>query len=261
MADFTGIHNHRYFLWIIIKKVFKEVKIDFDIKPIKTKKRYALVIDQISSLIKKGAFKAGDKLPPERIMASKLGVSRPSVREAYSALEIVGVLESRVGSGTYVKSGNIDNFFENKIKDIANKEESPYEIIGLRKIIEPEIVALATKNANSQDISEIEDVLKKMRSQIKGGDSYTLETDRMFHIAIAKASKNSVLLNVLGYIIDLSKERLWENIREQLVKSPGHLIKDIEYHEKVFNCIKNKDIKNARLIMKKHFSEILKEIS
>ncbi|MCK5093139.1 MAG: FadR family transcriptional regulator, partial [Spirochaetes bacterium] len=79
-------------------------KIDFDIKPIETKKRYVLVIDQILDLIRDGAFKTGDKLPPERIMATKLKVSRPSVREAYCVLEIVGILESKVGSGTFVKA-------------------------------------------------------------------------------------------------------------------------------------------------------------
>ena len=61
------------------------------------------------------------KLPPERLMAKKLGVSRPSVREAYSALEIAGILESRAGSGTYVKSVNINKFYLNKIEDISKK--------------------------------------------------------------------------------------------------------------------------------------------
>jgi DNA-binding FadR family transcriptional regulator len=238
-----------------------ESKIEFEIKPIETKKRYALVIDQIIDLIKQGSFKKGDRLPPERIMAKKLGVSRPSVREAYSALEIAGILESRVGSGTYVQSERINDFFEKKINDIATKEESPYEIISLRKIIEPEIVALAAKNAKPENISEIESILRKMKSQIKEGQSYTLDTDRMFHIAVAKASGNSVLLHTLQFILDLTEEDLWKKIREQIIKTPEHSIKDIDYHEKVFNCIKNKDIKNARVIMKKHFTAILKEIS
>jgi GntR family transcriptional regulator, transcriptional repressor for pyruvate dehydrogenase complex len=238
-----------------------ESKIKFELKPIETKKRYALVIDQISNLIKKGVFRKGDKLPPERVMAKKLGVSRPSVREAYSVLEIAGILESRVGSGTYVQSENINDFFEKKINDIATKEESPYEIFSLRKIIEPEIVALAAKNAKPENIFEIGNILKKMQAQIKDGQSYTLETDRIFHITIAKASGNSVLLHTLQYILDLTEEDLWKKIREQIIKSPEHLTKDIEYHEKIFNCIRNKDIKNARLIMKKHFTEILKEMS
>ena len=69
-------------------------------------------------------------------MAEKLEVSRPSVREAYCVLEIVGILESKVGSGTYVKSGDIDQISINKIRDISTQEESPYEILEVRKIIE-----------------------------------------------------------------------------------------------------------------------------
>jgi DNA-binding FadR family transcriptional regulator len=194
-------------------------------------------------------------------MAKKLGVSRPSVREAYSALEIAGILESKVGSGTYVKSENINDFLKKKIEDIEAKEESPYEIIGLRKILEPEIGALAAKNAKPENIAEIENILKKMKSQIKDNKSYTLETDRMFHLAVAKASDNSVLFNVLQYIINLTEEEIWKKIREQIIKSPQHLDKDIEYHEKVLDYVKNKDVKNARLVMKKHFSDVLKEIS
>jgi DNA-binding FadR family transcriptional regulator len=194
-------------------------------------------------------------------MAKKLGVSRPSVREAYSALEIAGILESRVGSGTYVKSENINDFLKRKIEDIEAKEESPYEIIGLRKIIEPEIGALAAKNAKPENIAEIEKVLKKMKSEIKDNKSYSLETDRMFHLAVAKASGNSVLINVLQYVINLAEEELWRKIREQIIKSPQHLIKDMEYHEEVLNFIKNKDAKNARIVMKKHLNDVLKEIS
>lgn len=238
----------------------KEEIIDIDIKPIETKKRYALVIDKILDLIRKGAFKVNDRLLPERLMAKKLGVSRPSVREAYSALEIVGILESRAGSGTYVKSGSIDNFFKQKIEDISSKEESPYEIIEVRKIIEPEIVVLAAKNSTPTDISEIEKVLEKMKSEMVGDKSYTLKADALFHLRIAKASGNAVLLNVMKYILDLTEERLWETIRAEIVKKPGHLEKDIKYHESILDCIRNKDAKNARSLMKRHFNEIQKEI-
>ncbi len=234
--------------------------ISIDIEPIETKKRYALVIDKILELLEKGAFKINEKLPPERVMAKKLGVSRPSVREAYSALEIAGILESRAGSGTYVKSININNFFMSKIEDISSKEESPYEIIEVRRIIEPEIVALAAKNATSKDIKEIERILGKMKLEIKNSGSYTLETDSLFHIKLAKTSGNGVLLNLMKYIIDLTKEKLWGNIREKIVNIPGHLEHDIKYHEDIVRYIRNKDVKNARSLMRKHFNEIKKEI-
>lgn len=229
-------------------------------KPIKTKKRYVQVIDQILEQMKKGILKTGDVLPPERLVAENLGISRPSVREAYSVLEMVGILESKVGSGTYVKSSNIDKFYKNKIKDISATEESPYEILEVRKILEPEAAYLAAKNASKEDIVEIEKILKQMKSEMKNHASYTLETDSLFHLKIAEASGNAMILNVMQHIVNISKERLWEFIRKEIIRTPGHIEKDMKAHQDIVNSIKNEDFKNARAVMKKHLSQIQKEI-
>lgn len=137
-------------------------------------------------LISKGSFTIGEKLPPERLMAKKLEVSRLSVREAYNALEIAGILESRAGSGTYVKSTNINKFYLNKIEDISKKEESPYEILEVRKIIESEAAYLAAKNATAEDIEGIENVLQNMKFEMENDSSYLLETDALFHMSITR---------------------------------------------------------------------------
>ncbi|MCK5567968.1 MAG: FadR family transcriptional regulator [Actinomycetia bacterium] len=193
-------------------------------------------------------------------MARKLGVSRPSVREAYSVLEIAGILESRAGSGTYVKSVNINKINLNKIEDISKKEESPYEILEARKIIESEAVYFAAKNASKDDIKNIKDVLDAMKSEIKTASSYSLETDALFHMSITRASGNTVLLNIMKYISDLTKEKLWENIREKLTKHKDHREKDIKYHEDIVALISKRDAVGARSITRQHFTEIQKEM-
>jgi GntR family transcriptional repressor for pyruvate dehydrogenase complex len=200
------------------------------------------------------------KLPPERLMARKLGVSRPSVREAYSALEIAGILESRAGSGTYVKSTDINKFYLNKIEDISSKEESPYEILEVRKIIESEAAYLAAKNASEDDVKQIMDVLNTMRSEMKTSNSYSLETDALFHMSIARASGNSVLMNIMKYIFDLTKEKLWENIRAKLTNLKEHRKRDIRNHEEIAKLISRKDAVGARSVTRKHFTEIQKEM-
>ncbi|NQT58733.1 MAG: FadR family transcriptional regulator [Bacteroidetes bacterium] len=230
-------------------------------KPIETKKRYVQVIDQILEQMKKGILKTGDVLPPERLIAENLGISRPSVREAYSVLEMVGILESKVGSGTYVKSSNIDKFYKRKIKNISVTEESPYEILEVRKILEPEAAYLSAKNASKEDIAEIEMILKQMKSEMKDNASYTLETDSLFHLKIAEASGNAMIFNVMQHIINISKERLWEFIREKLIRTSGHIEKDMKAHQDILYSIKNKDFNAARSIMKKHLSQIQKEIN
>ena len=201
-----------------------------------------------------------EKLPPERLMAKKLGVSRPSVREAYSALEIAGILESRAGSGTYVKSINIDNFNLRKIEDISSKEESPFDLLEVRRIVEPEIVALAAKNASIEKVKELEKILERMKEELKRNNIYSIETDAEFHMAIARASDNSIFFNIMAYISNLAKEKLWEKIREKIVNIPGHREKDIKYHESILDFIREKNAKNAKILMRKHFSDIMKEI-
>jgi GntR family transcriptional repressor for pyruvate dehydrogenase complex len=253
-------HSHWKYITYLLQTYAKEKKIDFEIKPIETKKRYVLVIDQILDLIKGGAFKVGDKLPPERTMASKLDVSRPSVREAYCVLEIVGILESKVGSGTYVKSNDIDQISLSKIRDISRIEESPYEILEVRKIIEPEIVSLAVQNATEEDVIEIERILQKMKLEKEENEKYSVETDALFHLRIAQSAGNTVLLNIMKYINDLLRERLWDRIIDSPDIRPGDLVRDIQFHENVFQCIKTRDKNSVRPIMLKRFNELQKSI-
>ena len=199
-------------------------------------------------------------MPPERVMGKKLGVSRPPLREAYCVLEIVGILESKVGSGTFVRANDIDQISLSKIRDISNEEESPYEILEVRKIIEPEIVTLAAKNATEEDIQDIEKILEKMKEESLGNDVYTVGTDALFHLRIAQATGNALLFNVMNYIAKLMREMLWGKIIDGPDTKPEDLKKDMYFHEDILKCIKNKDIKNARSIMVKRFSEIQKKI-
>ena len=193
-------------------------------------------------------------------MAAKLGVSRPSVREAYCVLEIVGILESKVGSGTYVKSSNIDQISMSQIRDISTQEESPYEILEVRKLIEPEIVFLAVKNATENDIREIEEILEKLKAETEENGIYSSETDTMFHLKIAESTGNSVLFNMMKYIMNLIHERLWNSIIDEPEAVKEDLMNDINFHQGLFNCIKSGDSDQVRPIMLKRFNEMQKRI-
>jgi len=193
-------------------------------------------------------------------MAEKLKVSRPSVREAYCVLEIVGILESKVGSGTFVKSGDIDQISINKIKDISTEEESPFEIIEVRKIIEPEIVIMAVNNAVPEDIKEIEKLLDTMKSEVENSGTYSVETDARFHLRVAQASGNAVFFNIMKYIMDLLRERLWDFIIDGPLANAEDLKKDLEFHEDILRCIKENDQKSVRPRMLRRFNEIQKVI-
>jgi len=129
---------------------------------VKTKKVYMKIVEQIRDLIKEGRLKPGDKLPPEQILAEKFGTSRPSVREALSALEILGITESRGGKGNFIKDNLDTPLYEQKYRELE-EEESPFEILEARKAVETEIVGLAAKKATKEDIVSIRESLDKMK--------------------------------------------------------------------------------------------------
>jgi len=167
---------------------------------VQTKKVYMEIVEQIQKLIKDGRLKPGDKLPPERILAKKLGVSRPPLREALSALEILGIIESRGGKGNIIRDSFDPDALKQRFRELE-QEESPFEILEARKMIEMQITALAAKKATEEDIAAIQGSLEKMKN-VFPNISKVMEFDREFHLNIAKAAHNSVLFSMMGYLAD-----------------------------------------------------------
>ncbi len=225
---------------------------------VKTKKVYMKIVEQIRDLIKEGRLKPGDKLPPEQILAEKFGTSRPSVREALSALEILGITESRGGKGNFIKDNLDTPLYEQKYRELE-EEESPFEILEARKAVETEIVGLAAKKATKEDVVSIRESLDKMKSAMTNIPRI-MEFDREFHINIAKAAHNSLLFSMITYLADLQKEKLWINLKEKSWSIPGRPQKYFEEHTEIFNAIKNKDSKDARKRMYDHLAEVEKDL-
>lgn len=149
---------------------------------------YEQVAEQVTALVARGEFKPGDRLPPERDLARLLGVSRPTVREAMIALEIAGLVEVRVGAGTFVTDKNTNGAHDRQFEGAG---ASPLELIGARRLIEPEIAALAARHATPQDLAAIEETLA-MTAAATDTASHRA-ADRLFHVRVAAASRNGVL--------------------------------------------------------------------
>jgi GntR family transcriptional repressor for pyruvate dehydrogenase complex len=120
------------------------------------------VLEQIWDLIRDGKLKPGDKLPPERILAERLGVSRPSVREGIVALEILGLVDSRGGKGNIIKNVGNYSILKQNYRHLE-EEESPFELLEARKIIEVDVAGYAAQKAQTEDIALIGQSLGNMR--------------------------------------------------------------------------------------------------
>jgi len=216
------------------------------------------IVEQIQDLIKEGKLKPGDKLPSEHILAGKFGASRPSVREALTALEILGITESRGGKGNFIRDNLRSPLYEQRFKELE-EEESPFELLEARKAVETEIAGLAAEKATLEDIKEIEEGLDRMKN-VLNDTPRVMEFDREFHIAIAKAAHNSVLFQMMNYLADGLKESLWVNIKEKSWALPGHPQKYVEEHTKLLEAIKEGDKKAARRTMYNHLADVEKDL-
>lgn len=226
---------------------------------IETKKMYMKIVEQIRDLIKEGKLKPGDKLPPEQLLAKQFGTSRPSVREALSALEILGIIDSRGVRGNFIKNNNFASaLYEQSIAELQN-EESPFELLEARKTIETEIASLAASKANDNDIKELAILIEKMKG-IAGDVSKMMVVDREYHLNLASATHNNFLYSVMFTMNQLLEEKLWTTMKERICKLPGYSKKYINDHTLIFEAIKNRNNKQAKEKMLLHLSGIEKDM-
>ena len=225
---------------------------------IQTKKVYMKIVEQIRDLIKEGKLKLGDKLPPEQILAERFGTSRPSVREALSALEILGITESRGGKGNFIKSNFNPPSYEQNFRELE-EEESPFELLEARKALETEIVSLCAKKATKEEMAVLEESLNKMKENIKNIPK-VMKIDKEFHINIARAAHNNLLFSMMIYLADLLNEKLWIKMKEKSWSIPGRSQEYLEEHIEIFKTIKNKDSKGARKRMCDHLDGVERDL-
>jgi len=228
---------------------------------IETKKKSTYVAEQIIEAIQKGIYKVGDKLPSEREIAEKTGVSRPSVREALSALQIVGLIESKSGDGTYIRQSvkNVDAEFH--VWSILEETKSPFEVWEARKVLEPGIAELAAERATLQDIETLKKALEDMRKKAiqKDNDGF-LGADQKFHMTLAVATKNPTLEWTVHPLLQNMNQKLWKEIKRESLSNKEHIKTSLLIHSQILHAIEIKDKDLAREKIKEHFRELEKYI-
>ena len=220
-----------------------------DSKPLKINRKSLSdqIIDSLISMIVSGELKPGDKLPPEPKLMEKFGVGRSSIREAIGALELIGLITVRPGHGTHI-SESPDKLPSKSIglSLLAIGQDKIREFVEARIELEQVIVRLAAERATDEDITEIRVMQKKLKEAVKRGRKI-IETDLGFHIALAKASHNSVLTRLLNEL--RQPIRHW---MEPRVRSDREFNLVIEHHEKIIKAIEARDPEAAQSALRKH---------
>jgi GntR family transcriptional repressor for pyruvate dehydrogenase complex len=217
--------------------------------PIKSTKVYEQVIDQIKDMIYKGTLKKGDRLPSERSLVEQLQVSRASIREALSALEVIGLIECRQGGGNYIKTSFEDNLLEPLSIMYMLEGSNPQEIWELRKTMEVEAVGLAANRINDEQLKELKTLLSSFN--IDEDESYNAEIDKQFHYKIAECSGNILIYNILKTVSALVEDFI-KDIRRTILTDKENWDVLFSQHKEICLAIERHNSDDARQAMRQH---------
>jgi DNA-binding FadR family transcriptional regulator len=215
------------------------------LQTIEPRRLYRQIADQLRGLVERGEYAVGTRLPPERELALRLGVSRPSVREALIALEVEGLVEVRMGSGIYVLA-------DDPSARLRVSGEGPLEIIRARQLIEAELAAHAARHMKKPQIAGLRNALALMQQEVDAGQLPT-RGDRLFHERIAEASENSVLQRVIGELFDERHKPLYEQLGNHFETARSWTIAIAE-HQAIVDAIASHSPEAAREAMATHLA-------
>ncbi len=214
------------------------------------RKLYEEVVGQIKHLINTQQLKNGELLPSEEELSKQIGVGRSTVREALRVLELMGLVETKRGKGTIVKSTDIDNFNNTILQSVERIGNDSYYVYEVDRILEPSIAKLVATRAGDETLKELEGILNKMKENIARGG--TGETESLaFHKAIYSALNNPFLNTIFELTKDIHKKD-----RETVFSITDRGGQTYEEHRKIFEAIKERDGDKAYRYMDSHLAKV-----
>ncbi|WP_371371613.1 FadR/GntR family transcriptional regulator [Sporomusa aerivorans] len=223
-------------------------------KPVKTKKVYEEIIGQIKKLIIDGKLQPGDKLLSERELAETLNVSRASVREAFSALEIMGIITIRPGEGSFVKQVSYEGMIEPLAFFLQIEFDDIVQLLEVRKILEIETAALAAERATPKDLEAIQQALVGMLDEVSAGGIGEVG-DAAFHFSIAQAANNPILIRLMNAISDLLT-KTFRTSRQKLFLIDNMPTLLHQSHYEIYEAIAARNPRLAKRKMQEHLSMV-----
>ena len=223
------------------------------------RKRSSVIADFIVDQIRSNEYRAGMKLPSERSIAEQLGVSRPSVREAISALQIVGILESRPGDGTYVRKRiGFEDLIHQAIQ-VLEASDSPLEILQARKALEIGTTRMVIKIADKAGFERIRKAWQnKLMEGIKGNYDGYLDHASEFHMTIARATRNTVIERMTENLMQATEQPLWMSMRRTYYAGdPDRLKEMLEVHDRIVKAIQSRQTEQAIEAIEEHFDILI----
>jgi GntR family transcriptional regulator, transcriptional repressor for pyruvate dehydrogenase complex len=220
-------------------------------KAIQTSRLYEQIVQQIEGSILNGELSEGCQLPAERDLAKQFGVSRTAVREAIKALQEKGLVDAFPGRGTFITNGTSKSMRRSLDRIIKSGEpEGCAYLVEVREILEPEIAAMAANRANKEDLETMREAVDVMDKAASDSDAY-IEADLDFHLALAEAAANPIVLSLIDSIVGLLREQRSRTYRVEGGPERGQL-----HHKRILEAIRRHDPQGARAAMQAHLSQV-----
>jgi len=219
------------------------------------------VTRQIEKLILQGILRPGERLPAERDLAEKLGVSRPSLREAVAELQDKGLLTTRAGAGIYVADVLGSAFSEALIRLFADHDEAVFDYIAFRRDLEGIAACRAARLASDTDLQVIQTVMNRMEAAHKKTNSADeARLDAEFHMAIIEASHNVVMLHMMRSMFQLLREGVFYN-RQVMFKQRTTRGALLDQHRAINSAIQARDPDAAHEAVNAHLNYVEKALA
>ena len=234
-----------------------------------SQKNYRQIAQQIRSLICDGTLKVGHKLPPERTLVDQFGASRASVREALSALEMLGLIECRGGQGNFIKADGSTGTIDGEMLKTLLQNHDPIEIFEARLELEPNIAALSAERATEEERERLKSQARRLQeigTRIRDDgfgkqdiEEY-MEEDRKYHLEIGRCAHNNVLFTVFSSVNLMMQETHWKAMKSKGLLDEGNIRAYAAEHEAILAAILARDGKAAHREAKTHLLMLRKTL-
>jgi len=224
------------------------------ITPVKTTKLYLLIIDQLKQMILRGEFNPGDRLPAERELAQLLRVSRAPVREALVALELLDIVQGRVGEGWFVKRPP-----DAALDVTAVQGRPPSDILQARLLIECAVIEEVARRRDADELSMLRTAVDAFQAEV-GAGQYRGEADRTFHLGLTQAAGNSVFTDLVAYLWDLQNGQFFRRVEGMIGNLPARVERYVTEHQDMLVAIAARDAAGARDRMRRHLEGVYQDL-
>lgn len=230
----------------------------WEIQQVKSRNMSENVVEQLKKNITEGGLKPGDQLPSVRSLADSFKVGQSTIREALSALRIIGLIEIKQGEGTFIRTLDPAIFNQSLPDFLLVTKKDIIDLLDVRKMLERGTVALAAERRTTEDLLKIESAINEMERDLSS-DTFGEEADWAFHYAIAEASRNAIMLSLMKQLSATIKKVLKAS-RFRMYADSATPAKLLAEHQDIFLSIKAQNIPQAEERMLAHLSGVQEQV-